>query len=174
MDESQIASAVRLITDYDDLDVWARQRGLFIENHCQDNTPQPLDSFTNIDQLCDWMDDSHTSENSPVDTLPTTPKDLEIFNSVGLFTNYKELERWSMQHGLCEHPAVISRHFDLLQENTDHVTGQKRKNLHALQGEGSKSSEVKISYIYDKFRLNYIHIIYKYKIINIYYIASIF
>ena len=240
MDESQIANEVKLITDYEDLDVWARQRGLtnhpaftnrhldlFIQNHISDNTHQQsdtanidqlisdltddshtsehscvinhpdvsntqLDLFIEkhglsttlqpLDQLCDWTDDSHTSEHSPVDTLPATPEDLEISNSVGLFTNYEELERWSILHGLCEHPSVISRHFDLLQENTPdtpckdtgHVTGQKRKNLHALQGEGSKSSEVKFLYIYDKFRLNYIHIIYKYKIINIYYIAAIF
>ena len=195
MDESQIANEIKLITDYDHLDVWARQRGLtnhplvtnrqldlFIENHCQDNTQQPLDSFTNINQLCDCIDDNHTSENSPkVDTLPTTHKDLEIANNVGLFTNYKELERWLMQQGLCDHPVVISRHFDLLQENnsdtsctdTGHVTGQKRKSSQTLEGEGSKSSEVKISYIYVKFRLYYIHIIYKYIIINIYYIASI-
>ena len=88
MDESQIANEVKLITDYEDLDIWAQQRGLtnhpavtnrhldlFIQNHISDNTHQQPDT-DNIDQLCDWTDDSHTSENSPVDTLPTTPKDL--------------------------------------------------------------------------------------------------
>ena len=62
MDELQIANEVKLITDYEDLDVWARQRGLtnhpavtnrhldiFIENHCSDNTHQQPDT-TNKDQ----------------------------------------------------------------------------------------------------------------------------
>ena len=58
MDELQIANEIKLITDYDHLDVCARQRGLtnhplvtnrhldlFIETHCNDNTQQPLDGI---------------------------------------------------------------------------------------------------------------------------------
>ena len=131
---------------------------LFIEKHGLSTTLQPLD------QLCDWIDDNATCENSSVDTLPTTPQDLEITNNVGLLTNYEELERWSTEHGLCAHPAVISRHFDLLQENTtdtSHISADtepltclKRKNPDTLHGEGSRSPEVKFLPIYN-FNLHY-------------------
>ena len=75
MDESQIASDVCLITDYEDLDIWARQQGLtnhpivtnshldlFITKHLSDNYQQQ--DSCNAELLCGWVNDSTEGEHT--------------------------------------------------------------------------------------------------------------